>query len=417
MKKNNKFWGVLLSLVIAFGFWLYVVTVVSPEQEATYYDIPVILQNDNVLAERGLMITSDPPKVTLKLLGNRTDLINLNENNINVLTNVASIEAPGTHMLGYTVSYPGNVPINSVTKQHGTPAMITLKVENRIKKSVPVILSYAGSVPEDFIADKENAELSHPEVALSGPESVISKIEQAVIQVNLEGQNKSIVGEFPYTLCDASGDPVDAELVTTNTDMVNLKVKIQRVKEISLTVNVIDGGGATKDTCAITINPPKIRVSGSDALLEKMDTLELGTIDLGKLLKDEELTFPIKLDEGITNETGVTDAAVQVKFPNLQTREFNVTNITPINVPEGLEVDMITQALSVKLRGPKLAISTMKESEIQVTVDFTGAELGTATMAAIITIPEQYNSVGALNSYSVSATLREPTTETIGAGE
>ena len=42
----------LLAVVLAFGIWVYVVTVVSPESEKTYYNIPVVLDNESVLLER-----------------------------------------------------------------------------------------------------------------------------------------------------------------------------------------------------------------------------------------------------------------------------------------------------------------------------------------------------------------------------
>ena len=80
---KSKFWKILLSFVIAFGLWIYVITVVSPGSEKTYYDIPVILQNEATLQREGLMITAiDDDDVTLQLSGNRTDLNELNESNI-----------------------------------------------------------------------------------------------------------------------------------------------------------------------------------------------------------------------------------------------------------------------------------------------------------------------------------------------
>ena len=39
---RNKILSGLLSLVIAFGLWLYVITYVSPGSEETYYNIPVV---------------------------------------------------------------------------------------------------------------------------------------------------------------------------------------------------------------------------------------------------------------------------------------------------------------------------------------------------------------------------------------
>jgi hypothetical protein len=69
----------LLSLLIALGLWVYVVTAVSPESENTYYNIPVILQNEGELEKHGLMITTEQlPTVSLRLSGARADLQKLN---------------------------------------------------------------------------------------------------------------------------------------------------------------------------------------------------------------------------------------------------------------------------------------------------------------------------------------------------
>ena len=405
---KSKILACLLSVVVAFGLWLYVITVVSPESEKTYYEIPVVLQNKDILSERGLMIVSDIPTVTLALKGKRTILNDLNEANINVLTNVANIEKPGTHRLSYDISYPGNIADNEISVLSSSTDLITLKIENKIKKSIPVVIDYGGSaVPEGFIADLKNAQLDSPNIVISGPESVISQITQARIQVDLNGQTKTMIGEYEYTLSDVNNEPVDAEMVTTDVEKVILKIQIQQVKEIKLEVEVIDGGGATSKTSSIKINPETIRISGSDTLLEGLDVLTVGTINLGEILRDQNLKFDIVLPEGITNETGVDKVAVEVKFPQLLKKTFNVTNIQAINVPEGLEVDMITQALEVTVRGEIDLVKAMKESDLTVIVDFTGAQIGTATMKAEVAISKAFSAVGAVGTYQVSATLQE----------
>ena len=77
-----------------------------------------MLQNESILAERGLMIVSERPEVTLSLGGTRTHLNQLNESNINIITNVSSIVTPGTHELLYSVSFPGTVPAGAITVQN-----------------------------------------------------------------------------------------------------------------------------------------------------------------------------------------------------------------------------------------------------------------------------------------------------------
>lgn len=404
---KNKVLTFLVCLLISFGIWMFVVTVEQPESEETYYNIPVVLQNEDILAERGLMITSERPTVTLRLKSTRTNLRNLNENNINIIANVYAIVAPGTHQLDYAISYPGNIPGNAITVQSSSAELVPLKVEKKITKQVPVEPEYLGSVPEGMIAHKEEAVLDYAFIEVSGPESVMQYIEKAKIQVDLNGQSGTIVGQFPYTLCDAEGVPADAFMVTTNVEVVNLTLKIQRVKEIELTVKVIEGGGATEKTSSITIAPATIRVSGSDALLEDLEKLELGTINLGELLRDETKTFPILLPEGVTNETGLTEATVDIKFPDLRVKKLSVMDIKTINVPEGMEVDMITQALEVTVRGPAALVNAMTAADLTVTVDFAGAQPGTTTEGVTITTAERFKEVGAVGTYSVSVTVRE----------
>ena len=112
---KNKFGAILLSVAIAFGLWLYVITYVSPNSEETYYNIPVVLEGESVLNERGLMCTSTSSStVSLQLAGARSDLIKVNQSNITVKANLSAITEPGQKInLRYTISYPGNVAQNA----------------------------------------------------------------------------------------------------------------------------------------------------------------------------------------------------------------------------------------------------------------------------------------------------------------
>lgn len=404
---QKKVLAIFLSAIVAFGLWLYVITVVSPESEKTYYDIPVVLQNKNILTERGLMVVSDEPNVTLALKSDRTILNDLNESNINVIINLANIEKPGTHSLTYTISYPGNIPHNDVTVMSSSTDLITLKVENRIRKTVPVVLDYGDTaVPTGYTADKENAELDYTEIEVIGPESVISQISQAKIKINLSNQTKTIAGEFSYSLCDGQGNPLNVELVTVNTDKVSLKVTVEKVKEIELVLAIVDGGGATKENCTITLDTPKIQISGSEAMLADIAFWELGKIDLGEILEDQTLTFPVNLPEGVTNQTGVEEVTVEVKLPELKTKSFTVKTISLTNQPAGLRAELVTKSLQVKLRGPAALIDTLTVNDISAVVNLAEAKTGTVTANAEIVISEAFAGVAELGTYPVTVNVK-----------
>lgn len=411
---KSKFWKILLSFVIAFGLWIYVITVVSPGSEKTYYDIPVILQNEATLQREGLMITAiDDDDVTLQLSGNRTDLNELNESNINLFANLSSILSPGVHTVNYTINFPGNIASNAVTTLSKEPNMLVIHVERRITREVPVEVVFTGSVKTKYIADKENLELDYRMIEVKGPESMVSQIETARIHVNLTDADKPIVGEIPFVLCGKDGKELslNEQLITTNVKdikgekTINLYLNVQPYKDVKLTLNWIDGGGATKDTCWYKINPQTIRVSGSEELLASLNELNLGTVHLGTILEDTVLTFPVTVPEGANNITGLQEASVEIKFPELTMKTLKVTKIEGKNQPQNLVSDISTEAVEVTIRGPVALMNELKETDVKLVVDLSGTQLGSATLPAVVSLPERFKDAGAVGTYTVNVNM------------
>ena len=412
---KNKFFSFLLSLTIAFTLWFYVITVVSPGSEETYYNIPVVFEGETVLTEdRGMMITSSGEAVTvnLKLSGNRTDLAKVNAGNITIKVNLAKVYDPGEHELSYDISFPGDVPNGALTVESKTPEAVTLTVEKRIKKPVDVQVNFSGSAAENFMADTENRILDYPTINVSGPSSVVELIDHAKIDVDLTDRVESISENYRYTLCDAEGNPVDVAMVTTDVAEVHLDVKIQRFKQIPLIMQLSYGGGAWEDSVEVSIDPATISVSGGEALLADLNEIRLGSVDLATIEEDVEGTYEIILPEGITNLSERTEAQVKISFKNLAIKEFEVSNIKATNVPEGMEAELMNQVLKVRLRGPADLMEKLTADDIQVTVSFKGKEAGSFTVKPSIKIKgEAYKKVGPLGSYSVSVTLRQAEVE------
>ena len=99
---------------------------------------------------------------------------------------------------------------------------------------------------------------------------------------------------------------------------------------------------------------------------------------------------------------------VTFRFPNLGTKELSVTKINAVNVPEGMSYELLAKAVQVTVRGPKDVVGKVTANDVTVTIDFTGAVVGTSTFTPEITVDAaKYPTVGALGSYSVGVTLQE----------
>lgn len=400
----------LLAAVLAFGIWTYVVTVVSPESENTYYNIPVVLNNEAVLLEKGLMVASDTdPTITLRLRGNRSDLNNLKNSDITAIADLSKINSSGEQGLSVDVSFTGTTNAFEILEQN--PRQITLQISEWSTKEVPVVVEYTGTLDREYIAYKDEAILDRESITITGPKSVVDQITQAQITVDLTGQVATVIQTCRYTLCDAEGQPVDAATIKTNAAEVTLTLKIQQVKQIQLLVNVTYGGGATEYNTQIILDPQTIKVSGSQTLLQDFDSLVVGTINLTELTEETVLTFPINLREGLENLSGITQVNVTVSFPGLATRTLEVSKLRVDGLAEGITADIATKVLSITLRGPAQLINSITPENITVLLDLSQAELGDNLIKAQIMVDSQFSGVGAIGSYNVLVSLTEATVE------
>lgn len=407
---KNKIMSLLLSLAVAVALWAYVITTVSPDSKMTISGIPVVYEGETALTEdRGLMVTSEKnATVSLTLSGNRSDLAKLDKSNITVKVDLSKIDDPGERNLTYTYTWPADVPNNAITVESKYPGEIPVTVEKKLSNPVPVQVVYNGSVPDGFLADRESAVLDFPEIRVEGPSSVVSLIDHARVDVDLTGRTESISESYRYTLCDIEGNPVDVEQVATDVAEVRLDLKIRRWEELKLTLTVNYGGGATEQTTTIDIAPQTIKVSGSETMLADFGgELNLGTINLAEIAEDTQQTYDIILPEGVTNESGVDTATVDIRFQGLSTKEFAVKQIKAINIPTEMECDIMSEVIKVTLRGPAGLIDSLTEETIIATVDCAGREAGATTVKAAITFEDEaYNAVGVMGGASVSLNLK-----------
>lgn len=417
---KSKLLTALLAIFIAFGLWAYVVTNVSVEETTTLHNVPVVFQNEGALTGRNLMLTGGTSQtVTLNITGTRSEILKLSPSNVSVVVDLSRIYDAGRQSVQYTVNFPAGVVTSDFEYTADTP-QISLTVEERISKPVPVDLDYSGRVADGYMADYESLQMDNRTVTVSGPASVVDQITQAKISVSLEGLTQSLDQDFEYILCDAEDNAVEVpnvEHVHTDVEVVHVNLSIQRYKEIALELTVNSGGGATEETSSIVLDTETIMVSGTDEVLEGLESLNIGTVNLAEIKDTTTLTFNITMPAGVINRTGVEEVKATISFPALMTKTFTIDNIRAANVPAGAEGIVVTKQVSVTVRGPRSIIQRMQASDITVTADFSDMVIGsTVTTQPTVTVSANYPDVGILENGHVTISLQELPPETT-AGE
>ena len=247
---KSKLIVLLISLLVAFGLWFYVITVVSPDSEISINNVSVQSQGEKLLLEQSnLMVVTDMSdlEVDLVLNGNRTDLIKLSRSNITITVDVSKIDRAGKHEVTYDITLPGDIPSNAVSVQTRDPDRLTLVVENRVRNpEVPLKLVYDKTELPGNYTMKESA-MEYPEfITVSGPESVMKNVAYAEAKLDLENRQESYIEEsIPYVLYDKEGEEIESQLLTHD-GTVLVTAPINYTKELPLKLQLKAGGGATE---------------------------------------------------------------------------------------------------------------------------------------------------------------------------
>ena len=162
-----------LALVIAFGLWAFVNFGERDTEEAL--KVPIELRN----IPASLMITS--PRVDfvdVRVVGPRTLLgrIDYTQLRLPLDLNGARVGPAIFTVNTDRLNFPRGVRVVRIT-----PAQITVLLERVRRRTVPVRLQIEGEPPADFRIVQSS--LTPAEVEISGPESLLSPIEEAVTEV------------------------------------------------------------------------------------------------------------------------------------------------------------------------------------------------------------------------------------------
>lgn len=400
--RESRWVYILLSILLAIVFWAYIRAAVDPNGTATIHNVRVETTGNNVLTSQGLAVSEISPQVVeLQVEGPnsaRTNLIR-NRSGLYVRVDVSSC-VEGENTLRWREVWPENINYDDLTAQRST---VTVKVEKLYTKSFDVQFQLEGRVAEGY--QMGTIAIEPEQVVVSGPVEQVNQVDKVVAILKAEELSERFAGDLPLTPLDKQGKPLTDLEISLSAETAYVVVPVVMMKEVPLTVNLLPGGGATEDDAVRDIDPPTIVVSGSEADLEGLEEISLGSINLSDVVGTNSFTRPITLDPSLTNESGLTTATVKVTVEGLDTEVFVVPNIRTTNKPDGYTVDVVTQSVLITVRGPAEELANIDASQIRVVANLSSVTTeGTQQVRAHVYL-DGTSTVGVIGEYSISVNI------------
>lgn len=369
-KKPNKPLYIVLAIVIACSMWLYVRSVDASDQTRTISNIPVSFVGEDVLNANGLMyIGNGRETVSLTVQGPWRTISQLRRDNITVQVDLSRIAAEGQYNQAYDITWPNNVPSGTFSLVGREPFYVPVDVGKRTTQNVEVRGVFLGSVADGYQAGEFSFQPATIEV--SGSAQDTAQVAYAQVTLNREKLDQTVREEMAYVLIGQDGEALENSNLKTSPETVNVTLPVVVVKEVPLTVDFIPGGGVTggEDShVKWSIEPETIMLAGSETDLAAYSSIDLGSVDLSKVISTEKFTFPIPIDQDVENLSGVQEATVSVSVQGLESRSFTTENIELV-VSDGVEAQLVTRSLTVQVRGNAEALDQILPQYIKVVAD------------------------------------------------
>lgn len=417
MKKTNPmrklydsriFW-LVLSLLLALALWSYVASLSADEFKQTFRVRVEFAGEDIIRNSRDLVIIDpDTNTVSVEIVGPRRIVAALSDSDLVARVDVSKLTQATYTSLPYTIIFPDGTDASQLRTNSKTPDTVNFMVSQLSSKTVQVRGSFEGSLAGGYTAETPIFEPST--IVVSGAEAYIKNVDYAWVTFGKENVSQTYVEETGFVLMDKNAEECSTFGITFSTDVVTATLPILEIKEVPLTVNLIEGGGASAENTKITIEPQEtVTLAGDSALLAGINRITLATIDLTDFASSYSETYPIVVDEALQNITGISEVKVTVEVVGLDTKTFTVDggNISCTNVTEGYEAEILSSNITVTLRGPEESLREVRSENIRAVADLLDYKNSVGTFMPEVRIyVDGFTDVGAIGDNTISIELK-----------
>ena len=394
-------------LVIAFGMWLYVMTVDSPEWENVFDGVTVELTGADGLAKHNLAIYSGYGiKVDVTLSGKKSTLSKFTSDDIIVTADVSAVEASGRYNIKLSVDTPAGCKLVGMSQD-----TMPLYVDEAAQAVVSLVEQRENtSLPEGCFADEITVPVDM--VTVTGPLSLLNKIKSALVTIDMSGVTKTTVLTEQIILVDAGGAKIDNPYIDYYPREISVEVPILKTVKVPIEVQ-FKNGFLSYDNTVVSVVPAAVEVTGDAELIGKGELVAPIVIDEKTAFETGRFDSVVALEPYDGVELSINKAKVSVVLKSgYTTKEFTVAedSIRAEGAADGVDFSWKASPMTVTLLGPEDILREISDEELSAVLDlspYSDTNTGTVRVKAEIRVDSEYNSdVLPVGQYHVNVTFK-----------
>lgn len=390
----------ILSLLMAVFIWLIILNIANPVIQKSFYNIPVTKINENAIEQKDKVyevVSGDSVDVTVK--AKRSVIETLHATDIKAVADLSELSL--VNAVQIKVSVPGHD--RSIVDISQSASTMKVSLENLKTEQFRINVVTHGEVASGYYAKDKTA--SPNIIQVSGAETVINRIKEVDVDVDLSNQRQSFEKSAVPKVYDKNGTLMEEDKLKLNYDTVDVAVNLLKTKTVNLYIEVTGTPYPGYEYEKFEFEPKQVVIAGEKDELDKVQYI-MGEYNIDNQKEDKE--DQVKISDFIKNDVVLIDdnqtAVVNLKIRRLDSKDlsYNTSEIEMRNVPAGLMASLKSNFLHVMLYGNSDNLNLVNKYNVKPYIDLKGVKTGTNILPVEFDLPKDVT----LNKTSVAVNVK-----------
>lgn len=390
----------ILAVILAIVLWIVIVNVDNPSQRKTISGITVNLLNGDVLTDMDYIYQVNSGSViSIVVKAPQTIIEELKASDFTAYADFSERAADSDkvpiHVSCNKEDIENQVDIISLRTEY-----VQLSIDNKVDRDFELTVDISGNPAEDYIVGGNS--ISPTTIKVTGAESIVSRIETAVLRYNVDGMTDNIDDAVVPVFLDAKGNEVNTDKLNVSRKTIRLKVDIFPTKWVPVNFAVSGEPAEGYEMTGYEPNLESVKIAASREQLASISAIDVpsGTIDITGLEQDSVLSAELStyLPNGCTIVSSENKLEVDVKLEKIVTAgiEVPVRDINISGISNDYEYEITSggrNTITIEVSGRESVINQVTAADLMLSADVSGRGGGRYKIPVTVADSERFTVV------------------------
>jgi YbbR domain-containing protein len=385
----------LLSLALAVSLWAFVTEEENPARTDFF---PGAIPVETVNVPEGLAVASlSDTAVSVRVSGPEDTWDDLTTEDFRAIADLSAAKARENTVTLRLHSERRRVDVVEVI-----PPRITVILEPVTTKVVTVTVKLIGAPPLGY--STVPGRTTPEQVEVTGAESLVALVEEAVADVNVQGVRVPLEQVFTLVPRDGRGGDIEGVTLNPSTAEVVLPIVQREITQAYVVTPLVRGSPSHGfNVTSVSVEPAFAIITGTIEALQSLTTVTTDEVDIDGAASDVVRAAKLRLPPGLT-VVGSDTVTVRVSVAPAQ-GEIRL-GLTPTieGLGPGMRADLVATLVEVSVAGETTVLRSLSPASLVAVVDVSGLSPGQHLLPVQVTAPSGVQVVG-VEPATVAVTL------------